>query len=197
MPTPFQEHLARWANCQDCELAARRKHLVFARGRLPCDLLFVGEAPGESEDVLGLPFVGPAGKLLDAIIRDAQRLSWPWSWAMTNLTCCIPREEDGAKAGEPPDEAIMACKPRLEELGRLAAPRLTVCVGKLSADWVAGGLLRWVKIAGPKLEIHHPAYILRSNYVQRGLMIQRCTVQIAQAVREHLGERPPENRVRL
>jgi uracil-DNA glycosylase len=63
--------------------------VVLCRGRLPCDVLFVGEAPGVSEDVLGRPFVGPAGKLLDTIVERA--LDGQYDCAMTNLVACIPK----------------------------------------------------------------------------------------------------------
>lgn len=69
--TPLQAHLSRWAHgCGGlCCKAAR--HVCLVRGTVPCDLLFVGEAPGASEDVIGRPFVGPAGQLLDEICRRA------------------------------------------------------------------------------------------------------------------------------
>lgn len=69
--TTWLEHVARWRDCQLCPLAQQRDNIVLARGTVPCDVLFVGEAPGVSEDALGLPFVGPAGQLLDQVVDRA------------------------------------------------------------------------------------------------------------------------------
>jgi uracil-DNA glycosylase len=72
--TPFQLHVAQWRNCTACPLHIGRKQVVFARGKIPCDILFVGEAPGKSEDMHGQPFYGPAGQLLDDIVENATRM---------------------------------------------------------------------------------------------------------------------------
>jgi uracil-DNA glycosylase len=96
--TPFQLHVNRWGDCQQCELHRVRHKVVLARGRVPCDVLFIGEAPGASEDVLGLPFVGPAGHMLDYIIERSigehnelrKEKGLPGlRVAMTNLVCCM------------------------------------------------------------------------------------------------------------
>lgn len=108
----FQEHRRKWNDCQRCRLCEGRTNVVLARGRVPCDVLFIGEAPGVSEDILNKPFVGPAGKLLDSIVEKAWEKAgeevdtggsdpqgkfisgWAPSqatWCMTNLICCIPR----------------------------------------------------------------------------------------------------------
>jgi DNA polymerase len=103
----FQQHVERWGNCRECPLCEDRSRVMLARGSIPCDALFVGESPGESEDALGRLFCGPAGHLMDSIIDNAMptpRLSW----AFTNLVCCIPRE-GGGKTVEPPGHAIIAC----------------------------------------------------------------------------------------
>lgn len=64
-------YLTRWRSCVRCPLSANTKTRPIMRGRIPFDLLLVGEAPGESEDTLGYPFVGPAGRLLDYIVTEA------------------------------------------------------------------------------------------------------------------------------
>lgn len=149
--------------------------MVLARGTVPCDVLFVGEAPGVSEDVVGKPFVGPAGKLLDRII-DQSGLANHCTYALTNLICCIPRE-DGSKAGEPSEESILSCRQRLIEFVYLCHPKLIICVGSLA--------VKHVPIAvGPNLgyiSIVHPAAILRANVAQQGFLIQKCVVTLADA----------------
>lgn len=69
--TPFQKHKLRWQSCERCDLCQTRDKTCLVRGKLPADVLFVGEAPGPSEDVIGQPFIGPAGHLLDEIIAEA------------------------------------------------------------------------------------------------------------------------------
>lgn len=67
----WTDHVARWKDCTDCPLCQQRDQIVLARGQVPADVVFIGEAPGASEDALGMPFVGPAGHLLDGIISNA------------------------------------------------------------------------------------------------------------------------------
>lgn len=194
--TPFQKHVNRWSSCTACPLWEGRQQVVLARGTLPCDVLFIGEAPGESEDVLGQPFVGPAGQLLDQIIQRAFAATQvpgtegadynSLTWAFTNLVCCIPRDEDGGKATEPDDEYIKACSVRLIEFVEIAEPRLIVCVGALARDWLTPGYRYSIKLHRdvPRIDIIHPAAVLRANIAHRGLMVQRAVVQISNAVEE-------------
>lgn len=183
----YQQHVACWGECQACELQHDRKQVVLARGTIPCDVVFVGEAPGESEDVLGKPFMGPAGQLLDHIISRS-RGSNTWTYALTNLVCCIPRDrDDGAKAAQPPDAAIEACSPRLTEFIDLCNPWLIVCVGAMARDWLEPGYNWSIPIPDiPRVDITHPAAILRANVSQQGLAIQRCVVTIRNAVEDHV-----------
>lgn len=191
----FREHARRWQDCTRCSLCQRRARVVLARGIVPCDLLFVGEAPGESEDALGRPFVGPAGKLLDRIVARALDDLGPFDRAYTNLVACVPREEEGAKAGQPPDEAVKACRPRLEEFLVLADRgqrlRLLVAVGALARDWLDPGYRHSVRLPRPlpQVALVHPAAILRANVAQQGLLIQRAVVTLRNAV-EELGAPP-------
>lgn len=71
VPSRYSIHVENWSDCRACELHLGRRNVVLARGALPCDVLFVGEAPGKSEDTVGAPFVGPAGQLLDTIVAGA------------------------------------------------------------------------------------------------------------------------------
>jgi DNA polymerase len=147
--------------------------MALARGQVPCDVLFVGEAPGQSEDVCGVPFIGPAGKLLDSIIQAAgvNRLRY----CLTNLIACIPLGPEG-KLDEPPDYAVEACKPRLASFIRLCQPKLLVCVGGHAGRYAPESL------AFKRLKLIHPAAILRMNVAQQGLAVQRCTVLLKDAI---------------
>jgi DNA polymerase len=140
--------------------------------------LFIGEAPGTSENDTGQPFTGPAGQLLDLIIARAL-MKKKVSIAFTNLVACIPLDEEGKKTLEPSEEAIEACSMRLDELVSLASPKGLVFVGKL-----AKAHLERYK-ATPSVMITHPAAILRTERKeQKPLMVQNCVVDIADLISE-------------
>lgn len=174
----FAQHVNKWNGCTKCELHEHRTKMVFAKGKLPCDLLFIGEAPGRSEDVLGIPFVGPAGKLLDEIIADS--IPTDLRLAFTNLVCCIPLDETGLeKISEPHKEHIEACKWRLSEFASIAKPRLYVCVGQLSRKWIDKVIPHRTT---PLVEIVHPAAILRQpNEAMKSFAIKKAIVTLQAA----------------
>ena len=178
MPTRYQAHRQRWEDCTACPLHRGRTQVVLARGHLPADVLFLGEAPGASEDILGRPFVGPAGKLLDDITSTA--LPSHITTAYTNLVACIPRDEQATKIAEPPKQAIQACHPRLTELVQLCGPQLVVCVGALATKYMADEGLDDCTV----ISIIHPAAILRMDISQRGLARQRVMVALEDAATE-------------
>lgn len=187
MVSKYSLLVEEWQDCQRCELASGRQRVIMARGKLPCQVLFIGEAPGESEDVLGKPFMGPAGQLLDKIIERG--LLGEYSYCLTNLVACIPRDpEQGGKAAEPPDEAVQSCSPRLVSIVELAQPRLIVTVGNMARDWLDPKFRGHIKLPleVPVVDIVHPAWILRQNLSQRGLSVQRCVITLRQAVEEYL-----------
>ena len=64
----WEELEARCRQCQNCPLSETRTNVVFGVGNRQADILFIGEGPGEQEDLQGEPFVGPAGKLLDLML---------------------------------------------------------------------------------------------------------------------------------
>lgn len=179
--SPWKAFVARWENCDACPLHQCRTKIVLARGQIPCDVLFVGEAPGQSEDSLGKPFVGPAGILLDEII--AQAVPESLRKGFTNLICCIPLGEDGSKTEAPPPDSIRACSTRLLDFIALAKPRLIVNVGSFARDWVPSLLPGQCRI--PMLDIVHPAAILKGNAAVKPLKVRECVTRIRQAVKEH------------
>lgn len=214
--TKYQLHKQTWAKCTACSLSQGRCKVVFARGDIPCDVLFVGEAPGRSEDILGKPFVGPAGKLLDQIIEHSIG-GWTWEKindegyekkiriAFYNAVSCYPKEQKETANHEPPEEAIEACQAKLIEFVRIAKPKLIIRVGKTALKSIPGqsifstnqneksysyGSLPWIPESQFLLfaEIVHPAAILRANISNRGLMIQKAEVVIASAVQDMIDE---------
>lgn len=182
----FTLHTERWKDgCGSDQCDRARK--VYCRGTLPCEVLLIGEAPGESEDVIGKPFIGPAGKLLDKILERA--IPEGVTYALTNLVCCIPRNlEKGGKADEPEHDQIRACASRLQELVDLIAkPKLIVCVGRLSTDYLNSYLKDGVYFKDKTIkmiDVLHPAALLRLPAAHRDLAIRRCIVTISNAIEE-------------
>lgn len=142
--TPYRAFCRRWAAGCGSEECVKRRSLVLARGKVPCDVLFVGEAPGEIEDRRGRPFVGPAGQLLDELV--ARSVKPGLRLAFTNLVCCVPRDGESGKAAEPAFDQIQACKERLEEFVALCRPRVVVCVGQHARKAFEAGYKHSVKV---------------------------------------------------
>lgn len=135
--------------CYNCGLSKTRKSQVVARGRLPCDVLFVGEAPGRSEDLLGKPFCGPAGRVLDKLIGEIGFESY----AITNAVQCYPTDSEG-NTREPSKDEVAACMENFKRVLDKARPKQTVLLGK-----VANKYLR--KYVPNPTHVYHPAYLLR------------------------------------
>ncbi len=173
------DHVERWKDCTKCPLCHQRSNIVLARGTVPCDVLFCGEAPGASEDALGQPFVGPAGDLLNQIIERA--VPQGVTVALTNLVACFPAEAKARGDNEPERAEILACRPRLHEFIKLARPRLIVCVGNLASDWIGHDASGKV-LGATVVEIVHPAAILRMPLAQKGMAVNRAIVIVQGAV---------------
>ena len=193
MASKYKEFCGKWKDGCNSGLCEGATHICFARGSIPADVLFIGEAPGESENVLGVPFIGPAGKLLDRIINKGVPKNL--TCALTNLVGCIPRDvSSGNKASEPLPEEVRSCLPRLKEFVGIVKPRLVIAVGELAKIHITGqsmfsdkehGNLSW--LGDGTLEfanIVHPAFILRMNLAQQSLAEQRCVVIIRNAVED-------------
>lgn len=166
-------HKIRWKDCTKCELCETRKSIVLFKGKIPCDILFVGEAPGVSEDLLGKPFVGPAGHLLNQIISSAELDSYRLGF--TNVVACIPLDPDGDKVHDPHKLHVKACSERLNEIIEIANPNYIVAVGK-----VADKYLKQKKLHEnyEYVTITHPGAILRMDVTQKGLQYQRAVIAL-------------------
>lgn len=211
--TRYQLLVEDWKDCRRCALSRHRNKVVMARGRIPCDVLFVGEGPGDSEDSLGVPFAegAPSGGLLCAIIRDGIRGKLCGKCrryetadsdpcpdcddvlgmrevrlAFANLVGCIPRDEEGHKMGAPDDEHVEACRPRLERLARICDPELIVCVGSTARTFLEPGLKISVRIPRsiPRIDIYHPSFMLRQNLAQKRALADRSALAIERAIEE-------------
>jgi uracil-DNA glycosylase family 4 len=152
---------------------------------LPCDVLFVGEAPGPNEDTDGRPFVGPAGALLDKIIERS--IPEGVTYAMTNLVCCFPRHAKERGDNEPERGEVLECRPRLYELINLAQPRLIVQVGSLVEQHLKS------KHGVPTVHITHPAFILSKMVpAKKSHEVNRSIVAVKSALRRMLQSPKPQ-----
>lgn len=112
--------------CTACELCKTKTNTVFGVGATDSKLLFVGEAPGESEDLSGIPFVGAAGKLLDKYF-SAVGIPRERVYIANILKCRPPHNRD------PLPEEQDACMEYLRAQTRLLSPKIIVCLGRISA----------------------------------------------------------------
>lgn len=156
--------LAREAEaCERCRLSRGRSHVVFGTGDPNADLMFIGEGPGAEEDRQGLPFVGPAGELLNKIIQ-AIGLTRERVYIANVVKCRPPGNRDPQ-----PDEAA-ACRPFLERQIDLVQPKVIVALGRVAAQALLGtdqplGRMRgrWTTVRGvPTMVTYHPAALLRN-----------------------------------
>lgn len=198
MTTLYQLHRQQWANgcgSDQCTIASK---VVLGRGVIPCDILFIGEAPGESEDSIGKPFCGPAGHLLDQIIARAmaefEAVHGPLlpTTAFTNLVGCIPRQPDGDKATEPEPDQVNCCSNRLCQFASICRPTTVVLVGKLAAKYICGqNSLGCDWLPDDKflefVQLVHPAAILRAPLAQKDMMVRKTIVTLASAIKQIYG----------
>lgn len=175
----YLAHEQRWKACKACPLHKDRKRACLFRGHLPAEVLLIGEGPGKSEDAYGLPFVGEAGRLLDAILSEAIGESRSFRYAITNLVACIPFDNYGDPRA-PLKSEVVPCSPRLQEFIALCSPRLLVRVGKPAE--------RFCPPFKPSVSIVHPASILRASghggTPKAAIDYRRSVLTIAEAIRE-------------
>lgn len=171
--TNYQKYKKRWSVCNGCDLCKTRYSVVLWRGVLPCQVLFIGEAPGPSEDIVGRPFVGQAGSLLNNINHDAWEASGvpEIRFAITNILACYPGRKENGDFNKPTKDQATACRPRLIEFVQLAEPDAIVTLGQISRTYfpqeVCGSI--------PVTSICHPSHILREeSTVTREIQYARC-----------------------
>lgn len=114
--------------CYKCPLGKTRTNLVFGIGNERAEVMFIGEGPGEQEDLKGEPFVGRGGKLLDKYL-DAIDLSREKNIYIANMVKCRPPENRN-----PSKEEQEICMEWLREQTRIIKPKIIVCLGRISAQ---------------------------------------------------------------
>lgn len=114
-------------NCNKCPLCETRENVVFGDGNIHSKVLFVGEGPGENEDIQGLPFVGRGGKLLDNLL-DIVDLSREKNIYIANIVKCRPPQNR-----DPKSEEAEVCINYLRNQVHIMRPKIIVCLGRVAA----------------------------------------------------------------
>ncbi len=148
--------------CRECPLCRTRHNVVFGVGDPNSELMFIGEGPGENEDLQGEPFVGAAGRLLDDMLEmiDLRRSQV----YIANVVKCRPPQNR-----DPLGEEQAACRHWLDAQREIIRPKLIVCLGRIAAMAVIRPDFRitrdhgqWEDIDGARaMAMYHPAALLR------------------------------------
>ena len=158
----WEELEQKCQHCLNCPLGETRTKMVFGVGSKQADILFIGEGPGEQEDLQGEPFVGPAGKLLDIMLEliDLDRTK---VYIANIVKCRPPNNRDPLNAEQD------ACIGYLRAQTALIKPKIIVCLGRIAAQRIIDKDFRitrqhgqWFDRAGIQMmAIYHPSALLR------------------------------------
>ena len=157
------------ASCTACSLCKTRRQTVFGIGNLRARWMIVGEAPGEQEDLKGEPFVGPAGQLLDNMLRAlkltrGEAAPMQQVYIANTLKCRPPRNRN------PEPDELALCEPFLQRQIELARPTLILAMGRFAVHSLLRSSEPVGKLRGrvhryqgvPLVVSYHPAYLLRN-----------------------------------
>lgn len=149
-------------HCKKCSLCQTRNNVVFGVGPKDADVMFIGEGPGEQEDIQGEPFVGAAGKLLDDMLSIID-LSRRNCYIANVVKCRPPYNRD------PSEDEQAACSGYLRNQISLMQPKIIVCLGRIAAMRMISPNFRitrdhgqWINQNGIWMSaIYHPSALLR------------------------------------
>ena len=172
--------------CRKCSLCGTRTNLVFGVGNPRAKLMFIGEAPGEQEDLSGVPFVGAAGKLFDKYLA-AVGIPREDVYIANILKCRPPKNRDPLPAEED------ACMDFLRRQVRLIRPKVIVCLGRIAAMRLIKPDFKITKEHGVWFEkgnflitaVYHPALLLRDPRKKEEMLADM------KKIREKLDESAP------
>ncbi|MFN2425082.1 MAG: uracil-DNA glycosylase family protein [Candidatus Binatia bacterium] len=170
-------------DCRRCKLCTGRANIVFGVGNPQARVMFIGEGPGEDEDVQGIPFVGKAGALLTDIITKGMKLRRDDVYIANVVKCRPPGNRD------PQPDEIVACEPFLRRQIEIVRPEVIVSLGNFATQALLGDRTpisrrrgRWHDVGGIALmPTFHPSYLLRNA------TDKRLVWQDIQLVMERLG----------
>lgn len=190
--------IAKWKHCINCPLHQCRYNIVLYRGDIPAQILFIGEAPGPSENVIGKPFVGPAGKLQEKIVEEASiEADYNPTYCYTNVVCCYPATDifTDKSYRAPKKEEVDACRERLIEFVHLVRPRIIITLGKIPKSHVPTIYPNLKKQPLIKSQLHPSAILQIDDAEKAELEFKRAVVHLARTIKYLTGEIPwPEKR---
>jgi uracil-DNA glycosylase len=184
--------------CRRCAIGYERRNNVYGEGDPCARLMVVGEGPGETEDQLGRPFVGPAGKLLDRMLA-AIGLARSEVYICNTVKCRATVPGPNGPRNRAPDAREMEnCRPFLDEQIEIIAPDVILALGSPAAKSFLGSDFQITRMRGrwyvgprdtPLMVTFHPAYILRQTGGEiEG--VKRMVWSDLKAVRTRLDEPP-------
>ena len=155
-------------NCRKCKLWETRNNVVIGKGNRNADIMFIGEGPGQQEDLTGIPFVGPAGQLLDKML-NAIDLTIDDVYIANIVKCRPPNNRD------PQEEEQEACLNYLRYQLVLVKPKIIVCLGRIAGTAIISPTFRITKQRGQWIErkgywitsTFHPSALLRDESKKR------------------------------
>ncbi len=164
LPNTLEKLKKQALECHLCELSKSRTHVVFGEGDPHAALMFVGEAPGSSEDSMGKPFVGRSGELLTKMIENVLHLKRENVYIANIVKCRPPNNRTPT-----PIEAH-TCQPYLLKQIELIKPKLIVALGATAYHYLTGDETPISKIRGilqqqenyTIIPTYHPSYLLRN-----------------------------------
>ena len=164
LPNTLESLQKQAQNCHLCELSKSRQKVVFGEGDPQADLLFIGEAPGATEDSSGKPFVGRSGELLTKMIENVLQISRSDVY-ITNIVKCRPPNNQ-----VPTPTQAHTCQPYLLKQIELIKPKLIVTLGATAYHYLTGDETGITKIRGTLhkqdgytiIPTYHPSYLLRN-----------------------------------
>jgi uracil-DNA glycosylase len=163
-------------SCQKCELSETRQNVVVGYGPVPCNLMAIGEGPGEQEDLQAKPFIGRAGQLLTQILGSIE-IDRETDIYITNIVKCRP-----PKNRNPLPTEIEACKPYLIRQIQIVKPKVLIVLGAPSLKTILESDLtiskargKWYKAEVDYMDdllyimpLFHPSYLLRNARRDKG-----------------------------
>ncbi len=164
----WQELQKQVEACKQCALSDTRTQTVFGEGDINADWMLIGEAPGQTEELAGKPFLGPSGFLLTEMLR-AIGLNREATY-ITNVVKCSPPNKKDPKVNE-----LKTCNDYLQRQIILVKPKIILAVGRIAAQTLLGTKQPLSELRGtvhhvndiPVIVVYHPAYLLRSLLEKR------------------------------
>ena len=175
----LDELRAQCLNCKKCGLCETRTNVVFGMGNPDSKVLFIGEGPGENEDLQGKPFVGRGGMLLDKMLAVVD-LSREKNIYIANMVKCRP-----PKNRDPLPEEEEACMAYLRQQVEILQPKILVCLGRIAAQRIISPDFRITKDHGKWYErgnmkimaTFHPSALLRDPRKKEDMLVDMKNIK--------------------